>query len=350
MFGNPETTTGGRALKFYASIRLDIRRIQAIKEGDRVVGSRTRGKVVKNKVAAPVPRSRIRHPLRRRHFSRRRPDRPRRRQGPARKVRHLDQLQRRAHGPGPRKRPRLPQGKQRHPRKTRNCAPQKARDRYCPKTSPMPQPSPRLQRPRRRASPARKAASKGRRGRRLVLGRWQGPPNPLTCDPMPLQGRSTAAPLLDCGFNVHKAHQGTGTSQDVPIVADTSRSTRAHRGQSLPDNRSRYPENDCPPGQPFKTKHIFRTRPNRLLHTLIARPTIGSPARVCVSLRCTRRSPPLIGIESVVSRMARWMQKVVAAVPEPRVAVNQGQTTSKRLTLRDLLRVQTTLLKWSAIG
>ncbi len=53
LFGNPETTTGGRALKFYASIRLDIRRIQSIKEGDRVVGSRTRGKVVKNKVAAP---------------------------------------------------------------------------------------------------------------------------------------------------------------------------------------------------------------------------------------------------------------------------------------------------------
>ena len=53
MFGNPETTTGGRALKFYASMRIDIRRIQSIKEGDRVVGSRTRGKVVKNKVAAP---------------------------------------------------------------------------------------------------------------------------------------------------------------------------------------------------------------------------------------------------------------------------------------------------------
>src|SRR6266481_482221 len=51
--GNPEMATGGRALKFYASIRLDIRRIQAIKEGDRVIGSRTRGKVVKNKVAAP---------------------------------------------------------------------------------------------------------------------------------------------------------------------------------------------------------------------------------------------------------------------------------------------------------
>src|SRR5499433_266792 len=53
MFGNPETTTGGRALKFYASMRVDIRRIQAIKEGDRVIGSRTRAKVVKNKVAAP---------------------------------------------------------------------------------------------------------------------------------------------------------------------------------------------------------------------------------------------------------------------------------------------------------
>jgi len=53
MFGNPETTTGGRALKFYASMRVDIRRIQAIKDGDRVVGSRTRAKIVKNKVAAP---------------------------------------------------------------------------------------------------------------------------------------------------------------------------------------------------------------------------------------------------------------------------------------------------------
>ena len=53
MFGNPETTTGGRALKFYATMRVDIRRIQAIKEGDRVIGSRTRAKIVKNKVAAP---------------------------------------------------------------------------------------------------------------------------------------------------------------------------------------------------------------------------------------------------------------------------------------------------------
>jgi recombination protein RecA len=53
MFGNPETTTGGRALKFYASVRLDIRRIAAIKDGDVVIGNRTKVKVVKNKVAAP---------------------------------------------------------------------------------------------------------------------------------------------------------------------------------------------------------------------------------------------------------------------------------------------------------
>ncbi|HXF85347.1 MAG TPA: recombinase RecA [Anaerolineales bacterium] len=53
MFGNPETTTGGQALKFYASVRLDVRRVQAIKLGEEVIGSRTRVKVVKNKVAPP---------------------------------------------------------------------------------------------------------------------------------------------------------------------------------------------------------------------------------------------------------------------------------------------------------
>jgi recombination protein RecA len=53
MFGNPETTTGGRALKFYSSVRVDIRRIAAIKDGDTVVGGRTRVKIVKNKVAPP---------------------------------------------------------------------------------------------------------------------------------------------------------------------------------------------------------------------------------------------------------------------------------------------------------
>ena len=53
MFGNPETTTGGRALKFYSSVRLDIRKVQTIKDGDRVIGVDTKAKIVKNKVAAP---------------------------------------------------------------------------------------------------------------------------------------------------------------------------------------------------------------------------------------------------------------------------------------------------------
>ncbi|RKF15619.1 recombinase RecA [Alginatibacterium sediminis] len=59
MFGNPETTTGGNALKFYASVRLDIRRIGAVKDGDEVVGNETRIKVVKNKIAAPFKQAEI---------------------------------------------------------------------------------------------------------------------------------------------------------------------------------------------------------------------------------------------------------------------------------------------------
>src|SRR5687767_13700616 len=57
MFGNPETTTGGRALKFYSSVRVDVRRIASIKDGDAVIGSRTKAKVVKNKVAPPFRES-----------------------------------------------------------------------------------------------------------------------------------------------------------------------------------------------------------------------------------------------------------------------------------------------------
>ena len=53
MFGNPETTTGGMALKFYCSVRIDVRRIETLKQGDKVIGNRTRAKVVKNKVAPP---------------------------------------------------------------------------------------------------------------------------------------------------------------------------------------------------------------------------------------------------------------------------------------------------------
>jgi recombination protein RecA len=57
MFGNPETTTGGHALKFYSSVRIDIRRSTQIKDGDKVLGNRTRVKVVKNKVAPPFRRA-----------------------------------------------------------------------------------------------------------------------------------------------------------------------------------------------------------------------------------------------------------------------------------------------------
>lgn len=53
MFGNPETTTGGRALKFYSSVRLDIRRVETVKQGGEAVGNRTRVKIVKNKIAPP---------------------------------------------------------------------------------------------------------------------------------------------------------------------------------------------------------------------------------------------------------------------------------------------------------
>jgi recombination protein RecA len=59
MFGNPETTTGGRALKFYSSVRIDVRRISTLKDGDKVIGSRTRLKVVKNKVAAPFKEAEV---------------------------------------------------------------------------------------------------------------------------------------------------------------------------------------------------------------------------------------------------------------------------------------------------
>ncbi len=70
MFGNPETTTGGKALKFYATIRLDIRRAEPLKAGNEIVGNRTKIKVVKNKVAPPFKTCECRHALRRGHLAR----------------------------------------------------------------------------------------------------------------------------------------------------------------------------------------------------------------------------------------------------------------------------------------
>ncbi len=119
MFGNPETTTGGNALKFYASVRLDIRRIGAIKKGDEVIGNETKVKVVKNKVAPPFKRGRVRHPLRRGHFARRRDHRAGRGPQDRREVRRLVRLQRREDRPGQGQRARVPQGAPGHRRRDR---------------------------------------------------------------------------------------------------------------------------------------------------------------------------------------------------------------------------------------
>ena len=96
MYGNPETTPGGRALKYFSSVRIDVRRIETLKVGGEMIGNRTRAKIVKNKVAPPVQGGRIRHHLRRGHLQDRRDRRPRRQARPHRQGRRVVHLWRRA--------------------------------------------------------------------------------------------------------------------------------------------------------------------------------------------------------------------------------------------------------------
>ena len=105
MFGSPETTSGGKALKFYASVRLDVRRIETLKDGTDAVGNSTRVKVVKNKMAPPFKQRGIRYSLRYRDQPRGQPYRPRRGTGDRAQVRRLVHLRRRPARPGQGKRP-----------------------------------------------------------------------------------------------------------------------------------------------------------------------------------------------------------------------------------------------------
>ena len=108
MFGSPETQPGGRALKFYASQRLDIRRIETLKDGTEAVGNRVRVKVVKNKVARAVPPGRVRHRVRQGHLDRGLHPRPRHRARHRHEVGLVLLLQRRAPRPGPQQRQGVP--------------------------------------------------------------------------------------------------------------------------------------------------------------------------------------------------------------------------------------------------
>ncbi len=126
MFGSPETTTGGKALKFYASIRLDVRRIESLKDGGDAVGNRTRVKVVKNKVATPVQAGRVRHPLRPGHLPRGFAHRRGRRAEHHPQVRRLVHLRRRPARPGQGERPQVPQGEPGRRRRAREEDPGEA--------------------------------------------------------------------------------------------------------------------------------------------------------------------------------------------------------------------------------
>ena len=142
MFGSPETQPGGRALKFYASQRLDIRRIETLKDGTEAIGNRVRVKVVKNKVAAAVPPGGVRHRVRQGHLELGLHPRPGDRAQRGDQVRLLLLLRRRAPRPGPQQRQGLPR------RAPRGGQGDRGQDLRRPRTSA------RISSPRSTASPA----------------------------------------------------------------------------------------------------------------------------------------------------------------------------------------------------
>ena len=119
VYGNPETTTGGNALKFYASVRIDIRRMSVIKDGEEQLGTRTKVKVVKNKVAPPFKTCRIRHHVRRGHLEDRRDRRPGRRLRRGQESRLVVLVRRPQDRPGTRRREGAAEKRRRAPQRNR---------------------------------------------------------------------------------------------------------------------------------------------------------------------------------------------------------------------------------------